>query len=273
MPPKIISLSAVRKNAYDTVKEREENIIGLRIQEARTSRGLSLEELSTLLAENGLTIKRQGIGKWESGVSVPNAYQLLALCDALRIEEGIAFFTGKRESFGELDDVGLRKLEEYRKDLIASGRYKRHKAERNSIIDYIDMRVTLLGASAGTGAFLDEELFETMRFPANTVPVNADFGIRVQGDSMEPVYHDGQIVWVQQCETLRPGEVGIFILDGEGFIKLYDEKEPDEDNIDAFIGSDGVLHPQPVLISYNENYEPRCVSPNSMFSIAGRVLN
>lgn len=273
MPPKIVSLNAVRRNAYDTVKERQENIIGLRLQEARTRRGLSLAELSSLLAENGLSIQRQGIGKWEAGISVPNAYQLLALCDALKIEEGIAFFTGKQEAFGELDDVGLRKLEEYRKDLIASGRYKRYKMERQSKIDYIDMRVGLLPVSAGTGSFLDEELFETMRFPANTVPADADFGVRVQGDSMEPVYHDGQIVWVQLCETLRPGEVGIFMLDGEGFLKLYDEKEPDEDTIDAFIGSDGVLHPQPVLISYNESYAPRCVSPNSMFAIAGRALN
>ena len=80
MTPKIIPFSAVRKNVYDTVKERQENIIGLRIQEARTRRGLSLAELSTLLAENGLTIQRQGIGKWEAGISVPNAYQLLALC-------------------------------------------------------------------------------------------------------------------------------------------------------------------------------------------------
>lgn len=273
MPPKIVSLNSVRKNAYDTVRERQENIIGLRIQEARTRRGLSLAELSSLLTENGLSIQRQGIGKWEAGISVPNAYQLLALCDALQIEEGMAFFTEKREQFGELDDVGLRKLEEYRDDLVASGRYKRYKVERQSKIEHIEMRIALLPASAGTGSFLDEELFETMRFPANTVPVNADFGVRVQGDSMEPVYHDGQIVWVQQCETLRPGEVGIFMLDGEGYLKLYDEKEPDEEIIDAFIGSDGVFHAQPVLISYNENYEPRCVSPNSMFAIAGRVLN
>ena len=158
MPPKIIPFSAVRKNVYDTVKERQENIIGLRIQEARTRRGLSLAELSTLLAENGLTIQRQGIGKWEAGISVPNAYQLLALCDALRIEDGITFFTGNRELFGELDDVGLRKVEEYREDLIASGRYKRHKVERQNIINYIDMRVALLPASAGTGSLTTNSL-------------------------------------------------------------------------------------------------------------------
>ena len=70
MPPKIIPFSAVRKNVYDTVKERQENIIGLRIQEARTRRGLSLAELSTLLAENGLTIQRQGIGKFRSPMPI-----------------------------------------------------------------------------------------------------------------------------------------------------------------------------------------------------------
>ena len=48
-----------------------------------------------------------------------------------------------------------------------------------------------LSVSAGTGAFLDEGSFEMVSFPASTVPDGADFGVRVSGDSMEPVYHDG----------------------------------------------------------------------------------
>ena len=39
-------------------------------------------------------------------------------------------------------------------------------------------------------------------FPEKSVPKGADFGVRVSGDSMEPVYHDGQIVWVEECETV-----------------------------------------------------------------------
>ena len=66
-----------------------------------------------------------------------------------------------------------------------------------------------------TGAFLAEGNFEMISFPESSIPDGAEFGVRVSGDSMEPVYHDGQIVWVQQCETLRTGEVGVMIYDAK----------------------------------------------------------
>ena len=165
------------------------------------------------------------------------------------------------------------KLREYRDDLIASGRYRPSAVVNSGNIEYIEMRVSTLAVSAGTGAFLDEENFEKLRFPAHTVPANADFGVRVQGDSMEPVYHDGQIAWVQSCTSLRPGEVGVFVCDGEGFLKVYEERAPDAEELEEFVDSGGVLHLQPVLVSYNESYAPRIIAPSSSFLIAGRVLN
>jgi len=39
----------------------------------------------------------------------------------------------------------------------------------------------------------------------NEVAPEADFGIRIHGDSMEPRYINGQIVWVQQTEELESG--------------------------------------------------------------------
>lgn len=92
---------------------------------------------------------------------------------------------------------------------IASGRYRPVRKRRKE--SYIEMPVSTLAVSAGTGKFLDENQFEMIRFPKSAVPVEADFGVRVNGDSMEPVYHDGQIVWVEKTDTLRPGEVGVFI--------------------------------------------------------------
>lgn len=90
---------------------------------------------------------------------------------------------------------------------------------------------------------------------------------------MEPVYNDGQIAWIAQCESLRPGEVGIFAYDGDGYIKVYGEQEPGEEVIEAFTDSYGIVHKQPVLISYNKKYPPRAVSPEASFQIVGRVLN
>ena len=37
------------------------------------------------------------------------------------------------------------------------------------------------------------------------IPAGADFGIYVGGDSMESIYHDGQLVWVQKCSEILPG--------------------------------------------------------------------
>ena len=63
------------------------------------------------------------------------------------------------------------------------------------------------------------------------------------------------------------------MLDGAGYIKAYDEQEPDEDELDDYTDSNGVVHYKPVLISYNEKYAPKPVLPSSRFKICGRVLN
>lgn len=165
----------------------------------------------------------------------------------------------------------MKKLADYKSDLIATGRYRPQSHAVKAKIRYIEKPVSNLAASAGTGEFLEEGSFEMVRFPAASVPEHAEFGVRVSGDSMEPVYRDGQIVWVQTCQRLNPGEVGLFMYDGNGYVKVYEEQEPEDR--DRFIDSIGVLHMQPVLISYNERYEPKLVSPELSFSIVGRVLN
>ena len=139
-------------------------------------------------------------------------------------------------------------------------------------IRYLDMPVSDLPVSAGTGAFLDEGNFKMVSFPESSIPDGGEFGVRVSGDSMEPVYHDGQIVWVKQCDRVNIGEVGIFIYDGEGYIKVYDEQEPDEDQREAFSDSYGNVYMQPVMISYNQKYTPKVISAQAGFQVVGCVL-
>ena len=252
---------------YNAASAREENTIGRRIREARQAIHCSQGELKVRLRQMGVAVTTAAISKWEVGGSIPNGYQLLALCNALEIPDGLAYFSEARRT-GALNDEGLRKVREYRADLIASGRYRVREAEP---IRYIEMPVSTLAVSAGTGAFLDEGSFERVSFPESSIPAGAEFGVRVRGDSMEPVYRDGQIVWVQRCSHLRTGEVGVFLYDGEGYLKVYGEQTPADPEL--FTDSSGTVHPQPVLISYNKAYAPKAVSPECGFAIAGRVLN
>ena len=95
---------------------------------------------------------------------------------------------------------------------------------REKVIIYQLPRRTLslydLPVSAGAGQFLDSDRFSEMEVGDEVSP-DADFGVRVSGDSMEPLYLNGQIIWVHQQETLEDGEIGIFFLDGEAYVKKY----------------------------------------------------
>jgi len=55
-----------------------------------------------------------------------------------------------------------------------------------------------------------------------TVPADcaADFAVRIDGDSMEPVIHDGGVVLVQRS-PIENGDVGMFFIDGNMKCKQY----------------------------------------------------
>ncbi len=267
--PKVIPFSAARVK-YDVVADRQQNIIGKRLVEARNINGWTLADVRDRLKLYGLETTRSTISKWETGVGIPNAYQFVALCRVLGIDESVSYFTASRRS--DLNEEGMKKVHAYRADLIASGKYAPTPFVEENIIEYIDMPLSHLPVSAGTGTFLTEGSFEMVSFPKASVPAGADFALKISGDSMEPVYHDGQVVWVEECNTLNPGEEGIFIYDGDGYIKVLGERMPDEADRELFESSDGSLSMQPVLISYNKEYQPIVVSPHANFRIVGRVL-
>ena len=267
---KIVSIHRKPARPYDAKTARENNVIGAKIAELRERANLSCPEFSELLNLTGVSVRGPAINKWENGESAPSSYQLLAICAAFGIEDVLGTFD-RAFDFGytpDLNEAGQRKVREYIDDLVSSGKYRPMRTA-----ELIEMPISNLAVSAGTGAFLDEGSFEMMSFPKEFVPKGADFGVRVSGDSMEPVYHDSQIVWVQRCNELSPGEVGVFLYDGEGYLKQYEEWQPDEEEKDQYVDSDNVLHNQPVLVSFNEKYEPKRVSANVMFRIEGRVLN
>lgn len=84
---------------------------------------------------------------------------------------------------------------------------------------YID--ICSLPASAGTGVYLDDSSTEPLQIVHTDIADRANYAIRVSGDSMMPEYNDGDIVLVETCRNVEIGEIGIFVVDGEGYIKKY----------------------------------------------------
>ena len=78
-----------------------------------------------------------------------------------------------------------------------------------------------LPVSAGTGVFLDGVGSNEILIPDNAKTGDADYALRISGNSMEPKYHSGDILLVEETDTVEVGEAGIFILDGAGYFKIF----------------------------------------------------
>jgi len=89
----------------------------------------------------------------------------------------------------------------------------------------------------------------------NEAPDEASFGIKISGDSMEPIIADASVVWVKKQETVASGDVGIFVLNGESLCKKLE-----------FV--DGVCK----LVSFNDKYKPIEVLESDDLRVIGRVI-
>lgn len=229
--------------------------IGSIIASYRKDMKLSQFELADKLARYNVNVSNAAISAWEKNISIPNANQFLSLCKILNITDIYSEFieSNPNDIMAKLNSAGKEKVMDYIRLLLLSDEYR--KTEATIIPFRRKIRWSLLASSAGTGEFLDDENFEYIEV-GSEVPDDADFGLALNGDSMEPRYHDNDAVWVKQTNTLGNGDIGIFYLDGMTYCKKLEETEH------------GVF-----LVSLNPKYEPIPVTENSTFRIFGKVLN
>lgn len=177
-------------------------------------------DLAKDLERYDIHVKNAAISSWEKNNNTPTAAQLLALCQILEITDVYEEFIGEnpKNPFSGLNDDGVKKALDYIELLKASGMYKKEIAPIIPIGRRI--KVAMLPASAGTGNIIDDEMFEEVEV-FDTVPVKADFGVYLSGDSMEPHFQDQELVWIERTEVLTPGEIGLFYLNGMTYFKKY----------------------------------------------------
>ena len=86
----------------------------------------------------------------------------------------------------------------------------------------IQIKHSYYRVSAGTGFDLPEgDNWEMIDIPDTPEARKADFAITIKGNSMEPVYFDGDIVLVKQQPAVELGEIGIFNIENNGYIKKF----------------------------------------------------
>ena len=228
--------------------------LGKTIARYRKEAKMNQTQLAKELEKYDIRVKQNAVSQWESNVSQPSAKQLLAICEIFGIYDMYTEFIGSNpiNPFRNLNEKGVEKVQEYIHLLEKSGEYKTADIIPLHVIR--ERKVFYSTVSAGTGLFLDGDDYEM--YSSADIPEAATFGVHVSGDSMEPRYHDKDLIWIEQTEQLEDGEYGIFYLDGNAYVKRFQNNR---------LGT--------YLISLNKKYDPIPVTENSSFKIFGRVLS
>lgn len=198
---------------------------GNRIQQRRKELGVSRAELAKRL---GVTLS--AISNYEGSISFPKEPILLKLFDALETDPNNLFQDSFQGGDTTVSESEQRLLGQYRR-LSGTGRetvrelvdsLSAWQEEMESVRpDRAPRQIPLYRspAAAGYTAPVFGEDFDYIPV-SDGVPASAEYAVRVQGDSMEPYIRDGAVIYVNR-DPLRPGDVGIFCVDGEMFCKQY----------------------------------------------------
>ena len=196
--------------------------------------------VSSVLTRCGLS-KSYGTN-WKRG-SVPSLDAVIAIAEELNVSlDYIAFgkeptipaeYQSLISSYQELSKDNQQLLQ----DIITSMIDIQNANEKRSKIEYTTIKHSLHKVSAGLGEALDDgDNWEEIKIVSTPESETADFAVTIDGESMSPDFHDGDIVLVKEQPEIKIGQVGIFIYKNEGFIKERGEdylisRNPEFDNI------------------------------------------
>ena len=215
------------KRSFELVGDSTLPVICERIRYYREKQGI---DQKTMASKLGITAN--SISNWENGRSRPDVNLLPAICKVLEIslldlygiDGSVSTITPKQQSL----------IEKY--EMLSGG----HQLAVENLIDNLiaveksdycpDLKVLMyfnrsLAAGIGDPTEFDEDA--ELVYVYSTAEVNrADSIFKINGDSMEPVFSDGQEVLVQRLpwnHTLNPGEIGAFMINNETYIKRYEK--------------------------------------------------
>lgn len=221
----------------------------------RLEKRLTLEQVGEIVGVGKSTVR-----KWENGmIENMGRDKIVALSKALDISplDILGIDKPQESTTKQILDSVFSKLEEPRQDKVVAYA-KSELDDQNKVMEIADYQTEKEypyyddAVSAGTGQYIGISQRETITLP---VEFDADYVVPVDGDSMEPEYHDGDYIFIESTVNLNDGEIGVFELYGDTYVKqliLEDDH--------------AYLH------SLNKKYKDMKVDADSDFRVLGRVV-
>lgn len=239
------------------------------LKDMRISAGKTVAEVSEYLTSLGYKASEKTIYSWESGRSQPTPDPFLTMCKFYGVTDVLSWFRDTPEisdviSLQEREHIKkYRLLDDYGKeavDGVLNVEYRRCEADRQAkSSSSAPLKIQKQREQMEAAELLEPEKVIRFRVPEYTMPMSAGTGeeamqefpqdrelskapprgtsyiAHVSGDSMEPTYHNEDMVFVHACEEIPVGRIGVFLMNGKQWIKEL---------------GDGVL------ISHNPEYDP-----------------
>lgn len=194
---------------------------------------MSERDVSAYKISKATGISDRLIGYWRKGEKLPGAENLLTIANYFGISVDY-LLTGKEKSSPtnqltadeqELLDIynslspksqgRLRERAEVLAELEAPIANEPEPEQETIFIEYSTLKV-----SAGTGEpLIDDTYHDFLKVKRSDLTEEANFAVQISGNSMLPRFKDKEWVLVRSQPDVEIGEIGIFIIDGNGYIK------------------------------------------------------
>ena len=205
------------------------------LRELRTSKSMTQSDIAKLL---GLTTN--AYQSYERGTSEPSCKSLRTLADFYGVS--VDYLLGREpsipnpiaqlnvpddteaviEALTKLPPAMQTAMVDILMQMYESVKARRAAEQAKPIV--MTIRKHLHKAAAGFGYDLgNEDHWENIRVIQTDEAERADFTVEVEGDSMLPEFHDGDLALVVLTEDIEVGQTGLFIQNGKGYIKQKGE--------------------------------------------------
>ncbi|EGQ0319478.1 helix-turn-helix transcriptional regulator [Staphylococcus pseudintermedius] len=224
------------------------------LERLMNKRDMSDSDLAALVDVNRTTVTR-----WRKGIRSPKLDKLPEIANVFGVEPlDLISESNIQEVIAKINDVSSQ-LTPPRQKRVLDFANEQLNEQNNKVLhinsnNIVSEEVAVYGyASAGTGETLIDGVEFTMQYNGH-IP-NHDFALQVNGDSMEPLFEDKEIIFIDKTKQINSGQIGIFVIDGEAYLKK------------VFINEEGIR-----LVSLNPKYPDLHFDSSHDIKVAGKVI-
>ncbi|EOS8042902.1 helix-turn-helix domain-containing protein [Enterococcus faecium] len=203
-----------------------------------------------LQKETGIKMSKSHLSQYVNGKSSPDQHKLYLLAKTLNVSEAwlLGYDVPKEDKKNNIPSIETiyNQLEESRQTKVYNFAEYQLREQNKRPKTTIEIRGYV---SAGTGEWLDDEIVDEVSYEG-VIPEH-DFAVKVNGDSMLPLFEDGQVIFIKSTSDVRDGQIIVCQVNNEAFVKKLSGNK---------------------LVSLNKKYEDISICDTDDFKIYGVVV-